>query len=97
MSYLKANETHVYSSRWRRDHQALLSECGVPTEVSGNDRRWGYVLDHGDDELGTGWTPNWITVGQAKKLLSTLEKDWHDSPFFDLRWYLRKRIERGES
>ena len=30
-------------------NRGLLSECGVPAAVADSDRRWMYVLLHGDD------------------------------------------------
>jgi hypothetical protein len=66
------------SSRWRCKHQGLFRRCscGLPDDVLGSDRALLYVLLHGDDELGMGWTPAWIDHGQAEELL----RSWAPSP-----------------
>ncbi len=46
------------SPRWRLANRSLLSACGVPDAVADSDRRWVYVLLHGDDYPGTGWDPD---------------------------------------
>ena len=65
----------------------------MPAEVAGSDRFWGYVLDHGEDDCGTGWTVDWIAVAQARRLLVLLELHHDPESRFDLVWSLRQRCE----
>jgi hypothetical protein len=55
MVFRRSDETDPDSSRWRRAHLELLAASGIPSEVAASDRRWIYVLLHGDDHLATGW------------------------------------------
>ncbi len=94
MSYRRPAGTDVATSRWRLKNQSLLHECGIPMEVAGSDRRWLYTLLHGDDELDTGWNPNWISPRQAAKLLGKLQSETYepDPGYF---WLLQALSDRA--
>lgn len=90
MAYRRPDDDGVTSSRWRIAHRADLADCGIPPDVAGNDRRWLYVLNHGDD-LETGWSESWLSDGQAAKLLALLEPHVPSPTAFDLVEALRRR------
>ena len=69
-----------------------MIRCGIPEEVADSDRRWCYVLLHGDDELETGWNPNWVSREQAMDLLDFLDRELPDVPGYDLVDALRRRL-----
>ena len=71
MAYRRPDDDGVFSSRGRIAHRAELADCGIPPYVAGDDRRWAYVLLHGDD-LETGWSESWLSDEQATKLLALL-------------------------
>ena len=92
MAYRRSESVGVESSRWRLSHRPALVECGIPTAVVDSDRRWAYVLLHGSDEFGTGWTPSWLSVEQAARLLRLLEAHIADDAGLDLVAALRRRL-----
>jgi len=53
-------------------------------DVVASERTWNYVLLHGDDELQSGWRAEWLTVIQAKQLLSIIEPNVHSASGLDL-------------
>lgn len=55
MAYRRSNDDGVFGSRWRIAHRAEIADCGIPSDVAGDDRRWSHVLLHGDD-VETGWS-----------------------------------------
>ncbi|QEH39186.1 hypothetical protein OJF2_77980 [Aquisphaera giovannonii] len=81
------------SPRWRRAHRGLLAECGVPDEVADSDRRWGYLLLHGDDHPGTGWDASWISPAKAARFLDHLLAGLPDESGCDLVRCLRRRLQ----
>ena len=91
MGYRRTADIDVTSSRWRLANQSLLEACGIPHEVASADRRWIYLLLHGDDHFGTGWEVSWISPTQAANLLAVLERDLHSADGLDLVQLLRKR------
>jgi hypothetical protein len=91
MWYRRSANIDVASSRWRLANQSLLEACGIPHEVASADRRWIYVLLHGDDHLGTGWDVSWISPSQAANLLAAFECDLQSTVGLDLVQLLRKR------
>jgi len=72
MAYRRSSDNDVFSSRWRIAQRSELIEYGIPPDVAGDDRRWSYVLLHGDDPA-TGWAGPWLSDQQAKCLLALLE------------------------
>jgi hypothetical protein len=72
VAYRRPNHDGVFSSRWRIAHRAELADYGIPSDVTGDDQRWSYVLLHGDD-LQTGWSASWLPEEHAAKLLALLE------------------------
>jgi len=65
-------------------------------EVADCDRRWLYVLLHGEDELVTGWDVSWITPKQAGELLAVLTDDLSDDIGYDLMREFRRRAAEHE-
>jgi hypothetical protein len=92
MAYRRGAESGPGSSKWRLAQCALLSECGIPDEVADSDRRWAYVLYHGDDKLRTGWQACWISPDQAGRLLERLRADLQREVGYDLVRALRLRV-----
>jgi hypothetical protein len=93
MGFRRSDEAGPTGSRWRLAHQSLLGACGVPGEVAGSDRRWVYVLLHGDDYPGTGWDVSWVSPRQAAELLAVLERDLPSAVGYDLVPLLRQRAQ----
>ncbi len=92
MSYRRENEVGVESSRWRLRHAAELVASGVPPGVADDDRRWIYVLLHGDD-LATGWSVDWLRDEQARDLLTLLAPCFTSEVGYDLLSRLRARCD----
>ncbi len=63
----------------------------MPDAVADSDRRWGYVLLHGEDYPGTGWDTSWISPTQAARLLECLAADLPSESGYDLVRCLRLR------
>ncbi len=78
MAYRRPNDEGVFGSRWRIAHRSRLADCGIPSAVAEDDRRWAYVLNHGHD-LETGWETSWLSEKQAKELLSLLEPQFRSA------------------
>jgi hypothetical protein len=97
MTIRRVADTDVDSPRWRRGNRALLAECGVPDLVADSDRRWGYVVLHGDDYPGTGWDTSWISPAQATRLLARLVADLPSESGYDLVRCLRVRSSGREA
>jgi hypothetical protein len=91
LGFHRSDQNVPTSSRWRRANRSLLAKCGVPDAVADSDRRWAYLLLHGEDELGTSWDVSWISPQQAAKLLSALVRDLPSAVGFDLLPLLRQR------
>jgi hypothetical protein len=68
-------------------------QCGIPPEIASSDRRWNYVLLHGDDELESGWNTSWISPSMAARLLDCLLADLTSEVGYDLVSCLRRRAE----
>jgi hypothetical protein len=91
MTTRHAANSSPQSPRWRLDNRSLLSECGVPDPVADSDRRWVYVLLHGDDYPGTRWDTSWVSPSQAARLLDRLMADISGDDGFGLLRCLRHR------
>lgn len=76
---------------WRTGACSELLAAGVPSFVAGDDRRWLYVLLHGDD-LESGWDPSWITREQAASLLALIQSHYESRTGLDLFGALEQRI-----
>ena len=72
MAYQRSQDDGVFSSRWRIKHRSDLADCGIPSDIAGDDRRWSYVLLNGDD-IESGWSESRLSDAQATKLLALLE------------------------
>jgi hypothetical protein len=96
MGYRRPETDSITSQRWRIDHKAELMECGVPFEIANSDRSWTYWLLHGEDHLGTGWQPAWITASQAKRLLSLIEKEIGESSGYNIVQALLARCQEKD-
>jgi hypothetical protein len=90
MGFRRSDEAGPTGSRWRLARRSLLGACGVPAEVADSDRRWLYVLLHGDDYLGTGWDVSWTSPDQAAELLAALERQLPSLIGYDLIQLLRQ-------
>jgi len=77
---------------WRKAHRADLLAAGMPDFLLDEERRWTYVLLHGDDELESGWNTSWITREQAAKILCLLQTHYQSRVGLDLFVTLEKRI-----
>lgn len=64
---------------------------GLPDFVIDDDRRWTYVLLHGDDHE-SGWDTTWISDGQARLLSRLLREHYPDSLGLDLLRLLERRL-----
>lgn len=92
MSFRSSKLTDPESSRWRYKHRRFLIGCGIPEEVVDSDQRWCYMLLHGDDELQTGWSSDWISIEQTIDLLEFLDMEISDTTGYELVDVLRRRI-----
>jgi len=77
---------------WRRSVRLQLLATGLPDFVVDDERRWTYVLLHGDD-LESGWSPGWISKEQATELLRLLRSHYEPSGALWLFDSLEKRID----
>ena len=77
---------------WRRRVRLQLLSAGLPDVVVDDERRWTYVLLHGD-ELESGWSPAWISKDQAASLLHLLRSHYEESIGLWLFDTLKKRID----
>ena len=73
-------------------HRGDLADCGIPLDVAGDDRRWTYVLLHGDD-IESGWSESWLSDEQATKLLVLLEPHFPNAVGIDLVEALQRRLD----
>jgi hypothetical protein len=94
MAYRRSQNDGVFSSRWRIKHQPELVGCGILSGIAGDDRRWTYVLLHGDD-LESGWSESWLSEEQARKLLALLEPQFSEPIGIGLVEALRRRGSGG--
>lgn len=58
MNYRRSSQNHAGTDRWGNEHRVDLLRW-LPNAVVESERSLNYVLLHGDDSLGTGWTPGW--------------------------------------
>ena len=93
MSFRQRNKYE--EQRWLRTHRHQLESAGVPGAILDDGRAWIYVLLHGDDELGSGWDPTWISDEQARTLLSLLREFYVEPVGLDLLDGLERRIAAG--
>ena len=77
---------------WRKKRRDELLAAGLPDFVVDDERRWTYVLLHGDEELESGWSPARITKTQATELLRILQQHYQSRIGLDLFSALEKRI-----
>jgi hypothetical protein len=77
---------------WLNANRAKLLAAGIPDFLVDDERRWTYVLLHGDDELESGWSPAWITKQQAAELLALLQAHFKSRVGLDLFFAVEKRI-----
>lgn len=77
---------------WRRNFRPQLLAAGLPDSVIDDERRWNYVLLHGDD-LESGWSPLRISREQAGDLLRLIGSYYENRNGLDLFPTLEKRID----
>ncbi len=90
MSFRQVNKSP--EAVWRKRHREQLLGAGLPDFLIDDERRWTYVLLHGDDELESGWTPAGITKLQAAELLGMLQEQYQNMVGLELFTVLEKRI-----
>ena len=91
MSFRQHNKNPGTS--WRKTRRAELLAAGMPDFLIDDERRWNYVLLHGDDELESGWSPSQITREQAADLLRLLQSHHESRVGLDLFRALEKKID----
>ena len=77
---------------WRRHYRSELLAAGLPDFVIDDEKRWNYMLLHGDD-FASGWSPAWITKEQAAELLRLLGSHYENRIGLDLFATLEKKID----
>ena len=92
MRYRRSNQSHAGTDRWREEHSVELLRW-LPAAVVESERVLNYVLLHGDDSLGTGWTPSWLTQDAALAFLGFLESEFAVQTGYDIFRELRRRSE----
>jgi len=90
MSFRQHNKNP--DTTWRRQHRRELLNAGLPGYVVDDEKRWHYVLLHGDD-LETSWSPASITKEQAADMLRLLQSHYESRVGLDLFTTLEKRID----
>jgi hypothetical protein len=90
MNYRQSNQNHAGSDRWRKQHRVELLRW-LPTAVVESERALNYVLLHGDDGLGTGWTPAWLPQQAAAAFLQFLESEFTVQTGYEIFRELRRR------
>jgi len=94
MSFRQHNKNPDTS--WRKTRRAELLAAGMPDFLIDDERRWNYVLLHGDDELESGWSPSQITREQAADLLRLLQSHHESRVGMDLFRALEKKIDERQ-
>jgi hypothetical protein len=94
VSFRRSDRSDPASSRWRTKHRSELVACGLPGSVLDSDRALNYVLLHGDDAPGTGWTTDSLDAEQAQRLLTFLEAELGDGPGYEIVHVLRRRLQQ---
>jgi hypothetical protein len=90
MNYRRSSQNHAGTDRWRQEHRANLLRW-LPTAVVDSERSLNYVLLHGDDSLGTGWSPSWLPRPAALAFLQFLESEFVVQTGYDIFRELRRR------
>lgn len=80
----------VGDDAWRRRHRAQLIRW-LPAEVVASQRALNYVLLHGEDHLGTRWTPDWLDPVEAAAFLAFLETQFIAQDGYEIFGKLRQR------
>jgi hypothetical protein len=63
----------------------------LPAEVVASPRALNYVLLHGEDHLGTRWTPEWLDPPEAGAFLAFLEAQFSVQDGYEIFGHLRRR------
>ena len=95
MAYRRSSDTEALSPRWRTAHAAELVRW-LPERIVASDRSLAYVVLHGDDAPGTGWSVDWLSPEEAGEFLRFLARELPDSEGFELPGALRRRSGKGE-
>jgi hypothetical protein len=82
---------------WLKKNIHSLIESGIPQEIVESQKKWNYVLLHGDDELGGGWNTEWISDNQAKALLDLLCQFYKNQIGLDLINILERRVNNAKN
>ena len=81
--------------RWRKRSRERLIQAGLPPIVVDDERRWAYVLLHGNDALDTGWSSADLTLEQCRRLLGVLEEQYPNPIGLWLIEDMQRRIQSG--
>jgi hypothetical protein len=92
MSFRPASREEVGSPAWCRAHRARLLECGIPDTLVDDPRMLTYVLLHGREHGATGWTPDWLSDDEARRLLAFLRAELPNPAGYDLVDSLLRRV-----
>jgi hypothetical protein len=90
MSYRRSDSEHIGGDAWRRQHQTQLMRW-LPAEVVASQRSLNYLLLHGEDQLGTRWTPEWLEPAEAAAFLAFLEAHFSVEDGLEIFGQLRRR------
>lgn len=90
MSYRRSDQLHAGSDRWRLAHRGDLLQW-LPAEVVDSERSLNYVLLHGEDHAGTGWTPEWLRPEDARAFLEFLESAFSEPAGYEIFGALSRR------
>ncbi len=65
----------------------------MPDFLIDDERRWNYVLLHGDDAFESGWSTSWITKEQAADMLRLLRSHYKSTVGLELFRELEKKTD----
>ena len=80
---------------WRAENRQQLIDAGIPVYLVDDERRWNYVLLHGDDALDSGWSTNDLEREQCQGLVEIISTFYENETGLDLCADLRRRLETG--
>ena len=90
MNYRRSSQDCAGTDSWRTEHRGELLRW-LPAAIVESERALNYVLLHGDDSLGTGWTPAWLSQQAAAAFLQFLESEFAIQSGYDIFRELRRR------
>lgn len=88
MTYRKSNKSPEL--QWLKKNRQFLLEIGIPDSIVDNEKRWNYLLLHGDDEFGNGWKADSLGPDVASRLINALNEIYTNQIGLDLFDVLKK-------